>query len=220
MYELHVRGFTRHPSSGVSSPGTFAGLVEKIPYLRDLGVTSVELMPIFEFNELENDRSDPASGQRLYNYWGYSPIGFFAPKAGYAATARQGLQGDEFRNLVKQLHRAGIEVILDVVFNHTGEGNERGPTISFRGLDNTTYYLMSDGYYANYSGTGNTLNCNHPVVRGFILDCLRFWVSEYHVDGSGSTWPRSSAARRTGRCWPIPPCWSRWPRTRCCGTPN
>jgi isoamylase len=183
IYELHVRGFTRDESSGVAAPGTYAGLVEKIPYLKALGVTCVELMPVFEFNELENDRSDPASGRRLYNYWGYSPIGFFAPKAGYAATARAGLQVDEFKNLVKQLHRAGIEVILDVVFNHTGEGNELGPTISFRGLDNNTYYIMSGGHYSNYSGTGNTMNCNHPIVRGFILDCLRFWASEYHVDG-------------------------------------
>jgi isoamylase len=184
IYELHVRGFTRHPSSGVSQPGTFAGLAEKIPYLRELGVNCVELMPVFEFNELDNARQDPAAGERLCNYWGYNPVGFFAPKAAYAATGRHAMQADEFKNMVKRLHRAGIEVILDVVFNHTAEGNELGPTLSFRGLDNSTYYMLTpEGYYYNFSGTGNTLNCNHPVVRGFILDCLRYWAAEYHVDG-------------------------------------
>jgi glycogen operon protein len=184
IYELHVRGFTQHPSSGVPQPGSFAGLAEKIPYLLDLGVNCVELMPVFEFDEVDNIRHDPATGDRLYNYWGYSPVGFFAPKAAYAATGSLGMQADEFKNMVKQLHRAGIEVFLDVVFNHTAEGNELGPTFSFRGLDNSIYYMLTpEGYYHNFSGTGNTLNCNHPVVRGFILDCLRYWACEYHIDG-------------------------------------
>ncbi|MFI8461637.1 glycogen debranching protein GlgX [Kitasatospora sp. NPDC085464] len=184
VYELHVRGFTRHPSSGVSAPGTFAGLREKIPYLEELGVNCVELMPVFEFDEHGNPRRDPATGAPLADYWGYNTVGFFAPKAGYAATGRFGMQADEFKALVKDLHAAGIEVILDVVFNHTAEGNEQGPTISFRGLDNATYYMLTpEGHYYNFSGTGNTVNCNHPVVRDFILDCLRHWVSEYHVDG-------------------------------------
>jgi glycogen operon protein len=184
IYELHVRGFTRHPSARVTYPGTFAGLTEKIGYLQALGVNCVELMPVFEYDELDNPRQDPATGARLYNYWGYSPIGFMAPKAGYAATGRHGMQADEFKNMVKKLHRAGIEVILDVVFNHTGEGNHLGPTLSFRGLDNSTYYMLTpDGWYQNFSGTGNTMNCNHPVVRAFIIDCLRHWAAEYHVDG-------------------------------------
>ncbi|MBB5954348.1 glycogen operon protein [Saccharothrix tamanrassetensis] len=184
VYEAHVRGFTRHPSAAVGAPGTFAGLVEKIPYLKELGVTCVELMPVFEFDEMDNVRVDPTTGDRLHNYWGYSTVGFFAPKASFAATGRHGMQVDEFKNLVKELHKAGIEVMLDVVFNHTAEGNELGPTISFRGLDNRVYYMLtSDGYYYNFSGTGNTVNCNHPVVRGFVLDCLRYWASEFHVDG-------------------------------------
>jgi isoamylase len=184
VYELHVRGFTRHSSSAVSFPGTFAGLTEKIPYLRQLGVNCIELMPIFEFDEMSNPRSNPETGERLHDFWGYNPLGFFAPKAGYAATSRQGMQIEEFKNLVKQMHRAGIEVVLDVVFNHTAEGNEQGPSISFRGLDNSTYYMLTpDGDYYNFSGTGNTLNCNHSVVRGFVLDCLRYWVTEFHIDG-------------------------------------
>ncbi len=184
IYETHVRGFTRHPSSGVSAPGTYAGLREKIPYLRRLGVNCVELLPVFEFDELDNPRTDPRTGDRLYNYWGYNTVSFFAPKAGYAATGRFGMQADEFKSLVKELHRAGIEVVLDVVFNHTAEGNEQGPTISFRGLDNATYYMLTPrGEYYNFSGTGNTVNCNHPVVRDFVLSCLRYWVAEYHVDG-------------------------------------
>lgn len=184
IYELHVRGFTRHESSGVRAAGTFAGLTEKIPYLRQLGINCVELMPVFEFNELDNVYTDPVSGLPLWNYWGYSPVSFFAPKAAYAATGRQGMQIEEFKNMVKQLHQAGIEVILDVVFNHTAEGNEKGPVISFRGIDNKTFYMMApDGSYLNFSGTGNTLNCNHPVVRGFVLDCLRHWAGEFHVDG-------------------------------------
>ncbi|PRX97096.1 glycogen debranching protein GlgX [Allonocardiopsis opalescens] len=184
IYETHVRGFTAHPASETSAPGTFSALVEKIPYLKGLGVNCVELMPTYEFDELDNPRTDPTTGRRLYNYWGYNPLGFFAPKASYAATGRFGMQVDEFKNMVKELHRAGIEVVLDVVFNHTAEGNEQGPTISFRGLDNSTYYMLTPGgYYANFSGTGNTLNCNHPVVRQFVLDCLRYWVTEFRVDG-------------------------------------
>jgi isoamylase len=184
IYETHVRGFTRHPSSGVDAPGTYAGLLEKIPYLKELGVNCVELMPIFEFDECENVRVDPTIGRRLLNFWGYSTVSFFAPKASYAATGRYGMQVDELKNLVKHLHRAGIEVVLDVVFNHTAEGNELGPTISFRGLDNRTYYMLTpEGYYYNFSGTGNTVNCNDPVVRGFVLDCLRYWAVEFHIDG-------------------------------------
>ncbi|MFI6049832.1 glycogen debranching protein GlgX [Streptomyces violascens] len=184
IYETHLRGFTRHPSSGVAAPGTYAGLREKIPYLKDLGVNCVELLPVFEFDELDNPRSNPATGERLHNYWGYNTVSFFAPKAGYAATGRFGMQADEFKTLVKDLHRAGIEVMLDVVFNHTAEGNEHGPTISFRGLDNATYYMLTpQGEYYNFSGTGNTVNCNHPVVRDFVLSCLRHWVAEYHIDG-------------------------------------
>ena len=184
IYEMHVRSFTRHPSSGVKYPGTFGSVREKIPYLRDLGVNCVELMPAFEFDEFENSRRHPETGEMLYNYWGYSTVNFFAPKAGFAATGRLGMQVDEFKTLVKELHKNGIEVILDVVFNHTAEGDERGPTISFRGLDNKTYYMLTpDGYYFNFSGCGNTLNCNNPIVRNLVLDCLRYWTAEYHIDG-------------------------------------
>ncbi|HEX3647214.1 MAG TPA: glycogen debranching protein GlgX [Pseudonocardiaceae bacterium] len=184
VYETHVRGFTRHPSSGVRNPGTYAGLIEKIPYLRRLGVTCVELLPVFEFDEFGNSRIDEATGERLLNYWGYNTVGFFAPKAGYATTGRFGMQGDEFKHMVKSLHAAGIEIMLDVVFNHTAEGNELGPTISFRGLDNSTFYMLTpEGYYYNFSGTGNTVNSNNPVVRDFIVSCLRYWASEYHIDG-------------------------------------
>jgi isoamylase len=184
IYEMHVRGFTQHPSSDVKYPGTFAALSAKIPYLKALGINCVELMPINEFDELEYVRTNPLNGEALLNYWGYSTIGFFAPKAGYAATGRFGMQADELKTLVKELHRNGIEVILDVVFNHTGEGNEQGPTLSFRGLDNRTYYMLTpDGGYLNFSGTGNTMNCNNPVVRNLVIDCLRYWASEYHIDG-------------------------------------
>lgn len=184
IYELHVRGFTRSPSSHVKHPGTFAGLREKIPYLKELGVNCVELLPVCEFDELANRRVNPLTGEHLWNYWGYSTLGFFSPKAGYAATGHVGMQADEFKALVKELHRNRIEVILDVVFNHTAEGDEDGPTLSFRGLDNRTYYMLTpDGRYYNFSGCGNTLNCNHPVVRGFVIECLRHWVAEYHIDG-------------------------------------
>ncbi len=184
IYEMHVRSFTRHPSSGVKYPGTFAAIREKIPYLKELGVNAVELMPIHEFDEFENSFYNPETGERLINYWGYSPVNFFAPKAGYAATGQFGMQVDEFKALVKELHRNDIEVFLDVVFNHTAEGDETGHTISFRGLDNQTYYMLKpDGRYYNFSGCGNTMNCNNPVVRTMVMDCLRYWVSEFHIDG-------------------------------------
>ena len=182
IYELHVRSFTKHPSSGAKYPGTFASLCGKIPYLKELGVNCIELLPIFEFDEFENSRI--INGKRLYNYWGYSTVGFFAPKTGYAATGKYNMEVDELKNTIKNFHKNGIEVILDVVFNHTAEGNERGPYISYRGIDNKTYYLLTpDGYYYNFSGCGNTLNCNNAIVRNTILDCLRYWVSEYHIDG-------------------------------------
>lgn len=184
IYEMHVRSFTRHPSSGARFPGTFAGIRQKIPYLRELGINCIELMPVYEFDEFENSRVHQDSGEMLLNYWGYSTVGFFAPKAGYAATGKLSMQVDEFKALVKELHKNGIEIILDVVFNHTAEGNERGPYISFKGIDNQTYYMLTpEGYYFNFSGTGNTLNCNNPVVRNMVLDCLRYWAAEYHIDG-------------------------------------
>ena len=185
IYEMHVRGFTRHDSSGVKYPGTFAAIREKIPYLKELGVNCVELMPIHEFDEHKNSFINPETEEPLKNYWGYSTVGFFAPKAGYAATGRLGMQVDELKALVKLLHQNGIEVILDVVFNHTGEGgNDDDYAFSFRGIDNKTYYMLRpDGRYYNFSGTGNTMNCNNPVVRNMVLDCLRYWVAEYHIDG-------------------------------------
>ncbi|MBF0537384.1 MAG: glycogen debranching protein GlgX [Nitrospirae bacterium] len=185
IYEVHVRGFTAHPSSKVQTPGTYAGIVEKIPYLKELGVTAIELLPIAEFEEMDSDRIDPSTGQRLTNFWGYQPISFFAPKASYASDSKNGGQLREFKDMVRKLHEANIEVILDVVFNHTAEGNELGPAFSFKGIDNSTYYIIDpiDGHYHNYSGCGNTLNCNHPVVRTMIIDCLRFWVMDMHVDG-------------------------------------
>jgi len=184
IYEMHVRSFTAHPSAGVRFPGTYAGIVEKISYLVDLGINCVELMPVFEFDEFENSRISPKTGEALYNYWGYGTVNFFSPKAGFAASGSLGMQVDELKTVIKELHRAGIEVILDVVFNHTAEGNENGPTLSFRGLDNQTYYMLRpDGSYFNFSGCGNTLNCNNPIVRGLVLDCLRYWAADYHVDG-------------------------------------
>jgi glycogen operon protein len=182
IYELHVRGFTRHPSSGVQNPGTFLGMCEKIPHLKALGVTAVQLMPVLEFDELDQPHKNPANGEPLLNYWGYSPLSFFAPKASYAV--QPGGQVREFKQMVKTFHRAGIEVILDVVYNHTCEGNENGPTISFRGLDNAIYYMLDkEGRYYNFSGCGNTLNCNHPLVRDLIIDSLTYLVAELHVDG-------------------------------------
>jgi glycogen operon protein len=184
IYELHVRGFTCHPSSGVEHPGTFAGLVEKIPYLQSLGITAVELLPVHEFDEDDCPFANPLTGRRLRNFWGYNSIAFAAPKAAYASTGKEYGQVAEFRDVVRAFHEAGLEVILDVVFNHTGEGDDRGQTYSFRGLDNELYYLLGPGgTYLNFSGCGNTVNCNHPVVRDLIMTCLRFWVAEMHVDG-------------------------------------
>ncbi|MEF8865919.1 MAG: glycogen debranching protein GlgX [Salinibacter sp.] len=185
IYELHVRGFTAHESADVESPGTFRGLTEKIPYLTDLGVTAVELMPVQEFNEHELNRINPHTGEPLRNYWGYNPAAFMAPNGFYAHDDHRGGQVREFKEMVKAFHEAGIEVILDVVFNHTAEGNERGPTISWRGLDNQLYYLLEDDprVYKDYTGTGNTVKADHPVVRDLILDALRYWVVEMHVDG-------------------------------------
>lgn len=184
IYEMHVRGFTRHPSSNVQYPGTYIGVIEKIPYLKDLGITTLELLPVHGFNPYENFRKNPRTGERLYNYWGYSTLSFFAPDEWYS-TNGDGLQAvREFKEMVKALHQAGIEVILDVVYNHTGEGNEYGPTHSFKGIDNAVYYMLEkDGRNLNYSGCGNTLNCNHPVVKRLILDSLRYWVVDMHVDG-------------------------------------
>lgn len=182
IYELHVRGFTKDCSSGVKHPGTFSGLVEKIPYLKELGVNAVELMPIFEFDEMKDERT--VNGKRLLDYWGYNSVSFFAPNTSYASRTEYNREGDELKLLIKKLHENGIEVILDVVFNHTAEGNEQGPYISFKGFDNNVYYILTpDGKYYNFSGCGNTINCNHPVVQRMILDCLRYWVTEYRVDG-------------------------------------
>ncbi|MBE2205074.1 MAG: glycogen debranching protein GlgX [Chthoniobacterales bacterium] len=184
IYEMHVRGFTRHPSAAVTHPGTFAGLVEKSSYLRDLGVNSVELMPVFEFDETENTRTNPATGESLCNYWGYSTVGFFAPKCSYAASALEGKQVQEFKDMIKRLHSEDLEVFLDVVFNHTAEGGADGPVISFRGIDNKTFYILdSEGRFLNYTGCGNTVNCNHPAIRGFVISCLRHWAAEFHIDG-------------------------------------
>ncbi len=185
IYELHVRSFTCHPSSGVAHPGTFAGIIEKIPYLKKLGVTAVELLPVNEFEESDTNRVNPLTGEPLRNLWGYQPTAFFAPNAAYCSSPADGEEIREFKYLVRSLHQAGIEIILDMVFNHTAEGDEHGPTWSFRGIDNSTYYILEPetGHYVNYSGCGNTVNCNNPVVRDFIVDCLRYWVTEMHVDG-------------------------------------
>ena len=185
IYETHVKSLTAHPNSGVEHPGTYRGVIEKIPFLKDLGITSLEFLPVQEFNENETHRYNPRTGEALKNYWGYSTAAFFAPKGSYAADRSPGAQVREFKEMVRELHKAEIEVILDIVFNHTAEGNEQGPTISFRGLDNSIYYILNENrrYYQNYSGCGNTMNCNHPVVRTFIMDCLRYWVMEMHVDG-------------------------------------
>ena len=184
IYEMHVRGFTQSATSGVKARGTFAGIIEKIPYLVDLGVTAVELLPIFDFDE--TDALRVVNGRPLPNYWGYSTMGFFAPQSNYCVNPEEGRHLTEFRDLVKALHRAGIEVILDVVFNHTDEGNHLGPVFSFKGIDNRTYYFLVPWdlqYYMDFSGTGNTFNCNHPIAQKLILECLRYWVKEAHVDG-------------------------------------
>ena len=182
IYEMHVRGFTQDKSSGVEHRGTYEGIREKIPYLLELGINAVELMPVFEFDETEDVRI--VDGEKLINYWGYSPVCFFAPNVAYASDTRAGKAGNEFRSLIHELNANGIEVILDVVFNHTAEGNEMGPCFSFKGIDNNIYYMLTpDGHYYNFSGCGNTLNCNHPIVHQMILECLRYWTTAYHVDG-------------------------------------
>lgn len=182
IYEMHVRGFTKHDSSGVTAKGTYEGLRQKIPYLRDLGINAVELMPIFEFDEMESARV--VDGEQLYNYWGYNTVCFFAPNTSYSSVVEHNHEGDELKQLIYELKTNGIEVILDVVFNHTAEGNEDGPCFSFKGIDNNIYYILTpDGHYYNFSGCGNVMNCNHPVTRRFIIDCLRYWVTEYRVDG-------------------------------------
>jgi isoamylase len=202
VYELHVRGFTRHPSSGVSAEtcGTFRGLIEKIPYLKDLGISAVELLPVFQF-----DPQDCPPGR--VNYWGYAPISFFAPHQAYSSRHDSLGPVDEFRDMVKALHRAGIEIVLDVVFNHTAEGNHSGPTLSFRGLDNNAYYILEQdrSRYANYSGTGNTLDANHPIVRRMILDSIRYWVEEMHVDGFRFDLASILARDSSGYVMPNPP---------------
>ena len=182
IYELHVRGFTKALSSGVAHPGTFAGLMEKLDYIQELGVNAIELMPIFEFDEMQDFRQ--VDGKTLFNYWGYSTVSFFAPNTSYTASTEYNREGNELKRLIQACHQRGIEVYLDVVFNHTAEGDERGPVFSFKGFDNNIYYLLTpDGRYYNFSGCGNTMNCNHPIVRQMILDCLRYWVTTYRVDG-------------------------------------
>ncbi|MFI3200845.1 MAG: glycogen debranching protein GlgX [Eubacteriales bacterium] len=182
IYEMHVRGFTKDESSGVSFPGTFKGIEEKISHLKELGITAVELMPIFEFDELRDRREH--EDEVLLDYWGYNPVSFFAPNTSYASKVEHNKEGNELKKVIKLLNDNGIEVFLDVVFNHTAEGNEHGPCFSFKGVDNNIYYLLTpEGYYYNFSGCGNTLNCNHPIVQQMIIECLRYWVTAYRVDG-------------------------------------
>ena len=182
IYEMHVRGFTMHPSSNVMFPGTFAGIIEKIPYLKSLGITAVELMPIFEFDETHEKRE--YNGRRMLDYWGYNTVSFYAPNTSYAASAEYNEEGMELKKMVRLLNENGIEVILDVVFNHTAEGDEKGPVFSFKGIDNNIYYMLDrDGRYYNFSGCGNTVNCNNSIVQDFIISCLRYWVTEYHISG-------------------------------------
>ena len=185
IYECHVRGLTAHETSNVDHPGTFAGVVEKIPYFKSLGITALELLPVQEFSVVHNERQNPLTGERLVNYWGYNTACFFAPNGRYSASGAKSQQVREFKWMVRELHRAGIEVILDVVFNHTGEGDENGPTFCFKGIDNSIYYLLDPkgGAYLDYTGCGNTVNCNHPVVRDFVISCLHYWVLHMHVDG-------------------------------------
>lgn len=182
IYEMHVRGFTMDSSSKVKYPGTFEGILEKIPYLKELGVNAIELMPIFEFDEMADLRE--VDGRKVINYWGYSTVSFFSPNTSYSSSLEYNQEGNELKRLVKELNANGIEVILDVVFNHTAEGNEKGPFFSFKGFDNNIYYMLTpDGKYYNFSGCGNTVNCNHPIVQQMILECLRYWVTTYRVDG-------------------------------------
>ena len=203
IYEMHVRGFTAHPSANVDAPGTYLGVIEKIPYLKDLGVTAVELMPVHEFPLL-----NPFGHQeQRANYWGYDPMAFFSPHRGYASNSEPGAQVNEFKQMVRALHHAGIEVILDVVFNHTAEGNELGPTFSFKGLENQVYYMLGNGgsFYRNYSGCGNTVNGNHPIVREMIFNCLRHWVHNYHIDGFRFDLASILSRNREGELIPNPP---------------
>jgi isoamylase len=204
IYETHVRSFTAHASAQTKCPGCYAGLVEKIPYLQELGITAVELLPIQQFDEQEVDRQNPLTGEVLKNYWGYAPVAYFAPHLAYACTMNAHAAASEFRDMVKALHHAGIEVILDVVFNHTAEGDETGPWISFRGLENPAYYILKEGlcHYADYTGTGNTVNCNHSIVRRLIRQCLCYWVQEFHVDGF--RFDLASVLSRNERGEPIP----------------
>ncbi len=186
VYEMHVGGFTKSPTSGVAHPGTYEGVIEKIPYLKELGITAVELLPVFDFDPSEIDKPNPAGGPNLSNYWGYSTVSFFAPHSRYCVSPSSGSHLREFRDMVKALHKAGIEVILDVVFNHTSEGNHDGPTINFKGFGNSTYYYLwppDHQFYMDFSGCGNTLNCNHPIPEKLIIECLEYWHSEMHVDG-------------------------------------
>ena len=203
IYEMHVKGFTNSPTSGVEHPGTYLGIIEKIPYLQSLGVTAVELMPVHEFPIMDVNGNKPARP----NYWGYDPMAFFGPHRGYAAGTEPGCQVLEFKQMVKALHQAGIEVILDVVFNHTCEGNELGPTLSFKGLENRVYYMLDNGgsRYRNYSGCGNTVNGNHPIVREMIFHCLRQWVHNYHVDGFRFDLASILSRDRNGDLVPNPP---------------
>lgn len=206
IYELHLRGFTRGASSKVEHKGTFKGLKEKIPYLKELGVTAIELMPIQEFDELGGYFFNPETGEKLFNYWGYSTLAFFTPKASYAFEGKTGGQVDEFKDMVKAFHKAGIEVILDVVFNHTAEGSREDTIFSFKGLDAGVYYMIDDdGKFMNYSGCGNTMNCNHPVVRSFILDALRYWVTEMHIDGFRFDLASIMGRDENGNVLPNPP---------------
>jgi len=207
IYETHLRGFTIHPSSGVEHPGTYRGLTEKIPYFKELGVTAVELMPVQEFNEHQVPGINPQTGQPLGNYWGYDPVAFFAPKATYSSSGGVGQQKLEFKEMVQAFHGAGIEVFLDVVFNHTAEGNEQGPTLCFRGIDNSIFYMLGDDKrsYRDYTGTGNTINANHPVVRDHILTALRYWVVEMHVDGFRFDLAAVLGRGRSGNLLPNPP---------------
>ena len=219
IYEMHVGGFTRAPNSGVDYPGTFSGVIEQIPYLKKLGVTAIELLPVFEFDDTDQRTFD---GNRLTNYWGYSTMSYFAPHPAYCVSPETGNHVREFRDMVKALHKAGIEVFLDVVFNHTGEGNHQGPVFSFKGIDNSVYYYLSPldrQYYRDYTGSGNIFNINHPIGQKFIVECLRYWVKEMHVDGfrfdeasvlsRGPDEPRWSTRRYCGRlsstrAWPMP----------------
>ena len=208
IYETHVRSLTLSPTSGVAHPGTFRGVIEKIPYLRDLGITALELLPVQEFDELENTRVNPRTGERLQNYWGYNTITFFAPKGRYSSAGAMGEQVTEFKEMVRALHASGIEVILDIVINHTAEGDETGPTLCFRGFDNSIYYILDEDnprVYRNYTGCGNTMNCNHPIVRTFIIDCLHYWVVEMHVDGFRFDLGSVLGRDREGRVMENPP---------------